>query len=235
MTPTPDGRFTQTVHFRDRELRMMQGLVETPSTTDVRLLNWYLGGLGQIGSLDWIGRTIPGRNRTRISFLTGFAGEMKGAVSIDVGQDDVTTALQAVHNAANEHLVVFDKDGKSYGSTGAWTDAATESADAELDRAILDTFKQSGIVDGLTLESGSASYYASAVPISLRGGGELSLYAGVAKRLDSLEAPFRTNLYATLGMVLLTWLFTLPVAVMVARRVARPLLNLCTLRKRRSS
>jgi len=220
VTPRPGG-FSQTVRFRTRDLTPIGESVETPSTTNVTTVDWYMVGRENVGRIAWIGRLVPGRNLTRITFATGFNGGVSGTVAVDVGEEEVSQALRMVQGADHEQLAVFDADGMIYGSSGVEQDRRA------LDDVLFAAFKRLRVFSGEVLSAPSGDVYASIQPLKIRGDSGVQIYAGIATQLDMLQAPFRDGLLATIAVAVLTLLLAAPFAVIIARRAAAPLLGLC--------
>lgn len=138
VAPGPQGGFVQHVKFRDRDLTLMDGDVKSPSSTDVRTLDWYVLGQERGGELAWLGRVVPGGVGARISFLAGFYGQTSGALGIDIGHRDASAVLKAVQGNSDEHLMVFDAAGIRYATTNPRYDAGDETPEDELSRRLED-------------------------------------------------------------------------------------------------
>ncbi|MDX2222596.1 MAG: adenylate/guanylate cyclase domain-containing protein [Rhodospirillaceae bacterium] len=239
VTVAPDGAggFAQHVKFRDRDLALMDTVVDSPSTTDVRKLDWYTLGQERGGELAWMGRVVPGGVGARISFVVGFFGQTSGTLGIDIGHRDASAVLQEVRGASDEHLMVFDAEGIRYGTTNARYDDGDESVDDELPRRLEDEIEGAfvaqyaarGAFSGRIVPIGGEDFFMSVAPIALREQMGVALLAGVATPLSRLEAPLRENLTGVLGLIALMLLLSVPFVYFIARKVSEPLATLSAL------
>ena len=238
--PGPDGAFTQFVTFRDANHATVGEDLKTPSTTDVRTLDWYVLGQSNTSKMSWLGRKLPGTVGSRISFVRGFDGQTRGTLTIDVGQNEITEALQDIRGSGDENLAVFDNEGNCFGSTSASdegeasvtkTDVPPQLCGNALDQTMFDAFKASTASSGRFLDPAANGYFMGIDQVALKGtaGESNQLYLGMATLLSVLEGPFRERLLITLGIILSTLIFALPISLMIARRFARPIVHLRTL------
>lgn len=216
-------------------------LAPRPTTSNPATESWYSLATATPGTtVETLPYRLRGNGVPGISAVRAFAGSVPGVIAVDIALSQFSLPLESLATETDQQMFMFTGDGRLFANkdfAAVFDDRASDDAAVTLRpveslshpaaAAVVDTYRaENGPFSTRRLVADGAPYMASVTRLVIAGGQTDGLFFAFALPESTVTGAFisiaRDAVLISLGIIALS----IPLIVVLARRLARPLASL---------